>query len=63
MNPIDWKQIAMLSLWDALVVKCGKHIEIYPDTCDLTEHEIALIENAYRDWHWEQHGKLINWRG
>jgi hypothetical protein len=28
----------------------------------LSEHEIALIENEYRDWMWLEHGKLVNYR-
>jgi len=30
---------------------------------DVSEHELALIENAYRDWVWLERGQLINFQG
>jgi hypothetical protein len=56
-----WKTVAMLALHRELSMG-DSGIERFDEEYDaqeLREHEIALVENAYRDWAWKERGQLI----
>lgn len=64
MTGLDWRRITMLLPWGLVeMTPTGVQTEDHlHELVALSEHEIALIENEYRDWMWLEHGKLVNYR-
>ena len=57
---IDWKELLMLFLrGDLEFIDVQVVSSAHPTEFILDDHTAALIEDAFRDWMWEKHGRLI----
>jgi hypothetical protein len=57
-NELDWHELFMYA-WLEMGTSGIKEF-LSGGWTNLTEHEVAIIENEFRDWMWEKHGRLIS---